>query len=150
MVTALDVESLLNLEFEPKLKATVPLPSPTFPIPGSSEVSRDQSTTRSDSPCPEPPVESPTDLALTEEKSSSPKFEEAASEKELVNTSLDSGDEKEKEESAPNLFYTPDEEETEQTETVFEESESISYVPPFNNPIYPNDSFTTYTSTIGK
>lgn len=55
---------------------------------------------------------------------------------------------------APNLFYTPDEEENEVEvsphEPVFEETECVSYVPPFNNPIYPNDNFTSYTSAIGK
>nr|CAI5865072.1 unnamed protein product [Callosobruchus analis] len=52
--------------------------------------------------------------------------------------------------SSSNFFYTPDEEDgrSEKKPVSVEESESISYVPPFNNPVYPNDSFTTYTTTI--
>nr|CAH7745442.1 unnamed protein product [Callosobruchus chinensis] len=52
--------------------------------------------------------------------------------------------------ASSNFFYTPDEEDgkPEKEPVNVEESESISYVPPFNNPVYPNDSFTTYTTTM--
>lgn len=45
----------------------------------------------------------------------------------------------------PHMFYTPDEDEIEEKE--FSEIQSISYVPPFNNPIYP---CINYTSIIGE
>ncbi|KAK9877038.1 hypothetical protein WA026_016065 [Henosepilachna vigintioctopunctata] len=45
----------------------------------------------------------------------------------------------------PHLFYTPDEEEEEIRGKTFPDIESINYVPPFNNPIYPS---TNYTSVI--
>lgn len=51
----------------------------------------------------------------------------------------------------PVLYYTPDEEESDPTEGKFNKTESTSYVPPFNNPLYPNNtSYTSYGSVIGK
>lgn len=53
------------------------------------------------------------------------------------------------------LFYTPDEEEKRAGENIqegYEEVEPVEYVPPFNNPIYPNDNdnFPSYASGLGK
>lgn len=59
-----------------------------------------------------------------------------------------SGGETQQERDA-NLFYTPDEDErlpvTELTEV-----DGVNYVPPFNNPVYPNSNFSSFTSAIGK
>lgn len=59
-----------------------------------------------------------------------------------------SGGETQQERDA-NLFYTPDEDErlpvAELTEV-----DGVNYVPPFNNPVYPNSNFSSFTSAIGK
>ena len=46
------------------------------------------------------------------------------------------------------LFYTPDEEEA----SGAGETGKVdgTYVPPFNNPLYPNNSYSTYGSVIGE
>lgn len=49
------------------------------------------------------------------------------------------------------LYYTPDEEESEIANAASTEKvESASYVPPFNNPLYPNSTYTNYGSVIGE
>lgn len=131
----------------------LPKSSPTPPPPPESP--------------PPPPHESTPPLAveeLTEE--SHPPFEPTDSQEIVSESPIDNVDsstedasvitrcDKNDKSPAPNLFYTPDEEENEVEvsphEPVFEETECVSYVPPFNNPIYPNDNFTSYTSAIGK
>lgn len=163
-LAAIDVQSILNLELEPKVKP-IPLPSPTFPIPGSAEVLPKQSSPQlPSSPIPPPPsVSSPVSHDESIEQSSesvepqeseqesntSTKVVDVSMEEDTTPTKDDTNDDG----SDPNLYYTPDEEENEvvtQREPVFEEPESVSYVPPFNNPIYPNDSYASYTSAIGK
>ncbi|XP_018575451.1 uncharacterized protein LOC108914194 isoform X2 [Anoplophora glabripennis] len=139
---ALNVEAILNLELEPKVKP-IPIPSPTFPIPGSSEV------TRETTPTPKPPLSperSVSPAVLPPEKSPSPPVDIEMEEEPAAENVPEKGTTDENVE--PNLFYTPDEEEAMQAERVFEESNSVNYVPPFNNPVYPNSSFTNYTSTI--
>lgn len=54
------------------------------------------------------------------------------------------GDDKE-----TNMFYTPDDDE-DRTVSTFEEPDTVNYVPPFNNPVYPNSNFASFTSTIGE
>ncbi|KAJ8931904.1 hypothetical protein NQ314_015173, partial [Rhamnusium bicolor] len=140
---ALNVEAILNLELEPKVKP-IPIPSPTFPIPGSCEVTREVVTPK---PClsPDrsisPPVLSPT-------KSRSPSVDVDVEEESAVDDVAHK--EENKEDVQPNMFYTPDEEEGIHPDPVYEESNSVNYVPPFNNPVYPNSSFTAYASTIGE
>lgn len=140
--TALDVEAILNCELPPVVK-TIP-PSPNFPIPGSCDVNLTSSSKSSpvleSAPSnPVPVTNSPVNFAP--EKETEPESEE--------------NEEKESEVSVkPNMFYTPDEEERgtdENAQGGFEEIDTVDYVPPFNNPVYPNDSnFTPYASVLGK
>lgn len=48
-----------------------------------------------------------------------------------------------------NLFYTPDEDERLPVPELTE-VDGVNYVPPFNNPVYPNSNFSSFTSAIGK
>lgn len=57
----------------------------------------------------------------------------------------------------PEMFYTPDEEDMDKEEeldkikdTTEFDVECTNYVPPFNNPVYPNSSFTSFGSVIGE
>ncbi|CAH1099752.1 unnamed protein product [Psylliodes chrysocephalus] len=159
---ALNIKAILNLELEsPKLKP-VPLLSPTFPIPGNVDLATKESTEVAPAPnaaSPEPPIlaESPPPIDKP------PAMETSTEEMETEDISVtDDPDPVVEEKDATdadepqNMFYTPDEEdavvppaEKEETSVSFEEAESISYVPPFNNPVYPNSSFTNFSSTIG-
>ncbi|CAG9857408.1 unnamed protein product [Phyllotreta striolata] len=144
---ALNIKAILNLELEPTKGPSkgLPLASPTFPIPGAAD-----STTKEAAPAsPEGGGDCP------------PPSEEAEME-----TIADVEEEPKAAETALRLFYTPDEEEaaaaareeddddvvaaTEESvgSVGFEETESISYVPPFNNPVYPNSSFAAFSSAI--
>lgn len=163
-ITAFDIHTLLNMELEPAVKP-ISLQSPSFPIIGSGEVpnkSPSPHLPQSPPPAPaSPPPQLITDEPIKDEtqmETSETKDVELSTVELADDVSNQGGNEIAKIENtdnvtAPNRFYTPDEEENAQGpphETVFEESESVSYVPPFNNPIYPNDSFTSYTSAIGK
>lgn len=64
-------------------------------------------------------------------------------------TRPDDEEKMESEEIKPHMFYTPDEEE-EIEETEFPEVESINYVPPFNNPIYPSINYTSLIDEEGR
>lgn len=173
-VKAIDVQSILNIELDPKVKL-IPLHSPNFTIPGTADIpEKTISPQPMNSPSsPSLPVSPP---SITEETNQEPPStlqqadniltvlesdsQEMISNAEDVSTNEDDSvsvaakDKNKSETTASNRFYTPDEEEieeaVEESEPVFEESESVSYVPPFNNPVYPNDNFTSYTSTIGK
>lgn len=168
-VSAIDVQSILNLELEPTTKP-LSISTPSFATIGSSDLQPKSSPSPPPPPPPDSPPPHPASPPITLEESaeesqttvetSTPQEVEAqppVDVEDISNTedSVITKDDEGENSSAPNLFYTPDEEETcEETtapsEPVFEESESVSYVPPFNNPIYPNDSFTSYTSAIGK
>lgn len=163
-MAAIDVQSILNLELEPKVKP-IPLPSPTFPIPGSADVASKPPLSPEPPASPTPHLASPPSTPETPIEEVSKSVGPPVPEKELqtatnvedVSNTDDASATKNGEhedETSTNRFYTPDEDENEEEvskdEPVFVEPESVSYVPPFNNPIYPNDSFTSYTSAIGK
>lgn len=163
-VTALNMESFLNWEV-PTVKTSFPLSSPTFPIPGSSEllVNKEQpaissaspprptTPTKQQTPPPEEPTASPVQPIETEEP---PVIKEDPKNELEVEKHGDmpknDADHKEKAETV--LYYTPDEEEAGETEKVVEKLVELetSYVPPFNNPLYPNNSYSSYGSVIGK
>lgn len=123
-VLALAVSSLLKGELQ--LKSSVPLQSPTFPAPGS---------TLESAPRPVSP-DMPTQSAHTVSLSPAPPEEKECSSA-----------------NDPTMFYTPDDEEPVQAPAAEEENaqnpDTSSFVPPFNNPLYPNCSYTTYGSVIG-
>lgn len=52
----------------------------------------------------------------------------------------------------PHMFYTPDEEEDEDEniDNDIPEMESVNYVPPFNNPIYPSNNFSSVIDEEGR
>lgn len=148
---ALDVQTILNCELASVVK-TIP-PSPNFTIPGSCD-SNAASAARS-SPIVEnilptssvapsqlnpPVIGNPVVLAPTPQNSTEKTIEPSAT----CQTAVD--EESNGVETSPtklNLFYTPDEEEKrteERTREGYEEIEPVDYVPPFNNPIYPNDN----------
>ncbi|CAG9822140.1 unnamed protein product [Phaedon cochleariae] len=161
-VTALNIETIVNLETETK-PATLPFPSPTFPIPGAVEVSS------TDGPPLDPPqqlLETPevckteTEVGVEETKVERMETEDipATEESQAIDQVEGSTDaqpnpvspgrqevegmeEEEEEEEEEEVAVVP-------SEPAFEEAESVSYVPPFNNPVYPNESFTNYSSTI--
>ncbi|KAG5888094.1 hypothetical protein JTB14_021895 [Gonioctena quinquepunctata] len=161
---ALNVEAILNLELEPpKIKPTLPLLSPTFPIPGSSEMvprdlpppnlapSPEHDSSSSSMQLPPLPTTPPVDVEDMETEEISVTDDNPPAVMGDSSSLPDSG------KGAPTLYYTPDEEEVKdegegeeevQPEAAFEETESISYVPPFNNPVYPNESFTAFSSAI--
>lgn len=161
---AIDVQSILNLELEPKVK---PAQSSTFSIPGSTETTAPKSPLSPECPASPPPQTSISPTLIPEESTENTESVDlpVTEEGEQITANVDDNcsnqeniskkdDKKDEDSSATNIYYTPDEEEhverVTRREPVFEEPESVSYVPPFNNPIYPNDSFTSYTSTIGK
>jgi adenosine/AMP kinase len=134
---ALDVEAILNCELPPVVK-TMP-PSPNFPIPGSCDATGPKSSPGESAP-PNPASKSPVGFVPP------PEHEPAEAE-------CEENEEKENDDGVqPNMFYTPDEEERgtdENAQGGYEEIDSVDYVPPFNNPIYPNDSnFTSYASVL--
>jgi hypothetical protein len=136
---ALDVEAILNCELPPVVK-TMP-PSPNFPIPGSCDATGPKSSPGESAP-PNPASKSPVGFVPP------PEHEPAEAE-------CEENEEKENDDGVqPNMFYTPDEEERgtdENAQGGYEEIDSVDYVPPFNNPIYPNDSnFTSYASVLGE
>lgn len=125
---AINVETLLKCDLTTPLKTSIPLSSPTFPIPGSTESNTHNFKN-------EEPVESPSPR-LT----SSPPVTDNKPIVQSCTTSVDQP-----------MYYTPDEEEADAADEKFNKTESTSYVPPFNNPLYPNNiSYTTYGSVIGK
>lgn len=125
------METLLNCELPAVVKATPLLPSPTFPIPGSSEPSSKENE------FPETQEEQPSSL---EAKSSSESAMDEISEENVEDT------------KQPVLYYTPDDEEVVQQEDAKDTIEEIgdaSSVPTFNNTVYPGTSYSSLTSAIG-
>lgn len=154
LFVVLNVESFLNWEMPPVVKTSVPLPSPTFPIPGSGDIQKTPASIvpkeqepESSSPCSSQPAEQNIEVTevVAEEK------EEPVTEPEKAEEKMETEEVKETN-TVP--FYTPDEEELveEKTETgdKYGEEEGTSYIPPFNNPVYPNTNFTSYGSVIGR
>ncbi|XP_057663470.1 uncharacterized protein LOC130898292 isoform X1 [Diorhabda carinulata] len=156
----LNLKAILNLDLEPKVK---PVHNQQIPLEESSEVTVE--TVVSDVKVPISPdipalPESPIPIANPPAPDVSSNTEELMETDEISVTDpepLNTTDEKESDskETAPlNMFYTPDEEDVVETSAkeeplvTFEETESVSYVPPFNNPVYPNSSFATFSSSI--
>lgn len=154
---AINVETLLKCDLSPPLKTTLPLSSPTFPIPGSTETTNTIASKHEESV-----VESPSSVTVVSPRPSpqpqqlqqqlpQEQLEQQPSQPSVSNVEIN---ESEKKSSSvdPGMFYTPDEEESEPADDgKFNKIESTSYVPPFNNPLYPNNiSYTTYGSVIGK
>lgn len=153
LFVVLNVETFLNWEMSPVVKTSVPLPSPTFPIPGSGDVQKASPVVCKEQQSP------PSSFSQQQEEAAPCDEPEMAEEtKESVGgESQAKEDEKEdeNEETKTVLFYTPDEEEAtegkaEEGLEKYENVEGTSYVPPFNNPVYPNTNFTAYGSVIGK
>lgn len=139
IITALNVETLLKCDLPTPIKSTIPLSSPTFPIPGSSD--------------PSPPQSS---ITAHSEPQYNPEYLPQCEPIKQVETCLKT--EKPQPSSAQKvptgdsvMYYTPDEEELEISNSGGPEKvESASYVPPFNNPLYPNSTYTNYGSVIGE
>lgn len=138
--TALNVETLLNCELPQVIKTTPLLSSPTFPIPGSSEPSlcRDPMPPEAEDEGEEEPLPPPSEPVLE------------------VQTDVIVEEKIAEDTSQAVLYYTPDEEEVEQhvdkdevgkLEVTMENT--TNYVPPFNNPVYPN-SLNALDSAIGR
>lgn len=138
------METFLNWDIPPVVKPTLSLPSPTFPIPGSSEpiVSRETMVQASEE---------------TEQHKVTAMVTSKVSEEEVVVEGKVEEENKEEQDKSKPLYYTPDEEEdaggtvasVKETSEKFEK-ESTNYVPPFNNPLYPNSNYTSYGSVIGE
>lgn len=112
-------------------KTTPLLPSPTFPIPGSSEtLNKDSESVETEEE--QPLLPPPSEVQDVEEEKAVEEANQAV------------------------LYYTPDEEELEhrelpdknEAEKVDDVESSPNYVPPFNNPVYPN-SLSTLDSVTG-
>ncbi|XP_025831062.1 inactive histone-lysine N-methyltransferase 2E isoform X2 [Agrilus planipennis] len=234
--TTLNVEALLNCDLSLPSKTTVPLASPTFPIPGSGDTTSistfpiHSSSFHSTEPsviveAPLPPNDEEVDETSVQPppppspppptQTTSPKTEQTFDIKDEVDTTEDSSipdmsdvtkvedilvnekleEEKSKKEEQqlqqpdnddeveikPDMLYSPDDEEEMKTEDEeeeqeqerevvdeemvevpqsvksdvmipkmekYEEVESTNYVPPFNNPLYPNSSTFSFGSVI--
>lgn len=127
------MESLLNCELPPVVKTTSRLPSPTFPIPGSSEPSNKENEA--------PIVEDQQPAVTVESTAVDQQIQDVEEEKVVEDTK-----------QQPVLYYTPDDEEMLGEEDVKETlgSNEEAEVPPFNNPVYPSSSYSSLTSAIGK
>lgn len=126
-VTALNMETLLNCELPPVVKTTPRLPSPTFPIPGSSE----------------PPSKDNENPEQHEEQPLEPSLE----------SKMEVEEQKVEEDGKhPVLYYTPDDEEVVRQGHTKEpdEIDGANSVALFNDPTYPSTSYTSLTSTIGR
>lgn len=163
------METLLNCDLgPPPIKTAIPHYSPTFLIPGSC--SSVPMTTQLPEPSPTEETTPPEVLETKEEErfpDSPPLVEQENAEsfahqpQDDIEPPKEEEEEEEDEDSVkPEMFYTPDEEEKveeEGTETEeiekcesYDVVESTNYVPPFNNPVYPNSSFTTFGSVMGR
>lgn len=129
------MESLLNCELPPVVKAIPILSSPTFPIPGSSEQPNKDNEDLDETV--EIEEEQNTTVELPAEQDVQGVEEEQNVEHDLKH---------------PVLYYTPDDEETEHTNNTKESvcnAEEIDDAPPFDNPVYPSNTYGSLTSTIG-
>ncbi|KAF2902327.1 hypothetical protein ILUMI_03865, partial [Ignelater luminosus] len=159
--TALKMETLLNCDLgPPPIKTAIQHYSPTFPIPGSC------SSVPLTTQLPEPSPTEETTSEILENKEEECSFPDPPPlvEQEITESFAhqpDDDTEMSKEDDSivkPEMFYTPDEEEkveeegaeTEEIEKCdsYDVVESTNYVPPFNNPVYPNSSFTTFGSVM--
>ncbi|XP_060528091.1 uncharacterized protein LOC132703064 [Cylas formicarius] len=132
----LDTSTIFG-DIQSKLKSfATSLASPTF---------SEKSLSEAPPPPPPPPSEPPTVAAPAEPDE--PVAGEDGVGDDVNDTTRGDADE-------PNVFYTPDDDDdhegagTTRFEPAPPPESSVSYVPPFNNPIYPNNNFNAYTSTI--
>ncbi|XP_030761841.1 uncharacterized protein LOC115886711 isoform X2 [Sitophilus oryzae] len=87
--------------------------------------------------------------ALMEESGSVEKMETSDCGKEEETLPPVNEREESSEKSSSHLFYTPDDDEDRADRAApVAEPEEVNYVPPFNNPVYPNNNFTSFTSAI--
>lgn len=135
----MNVETILKCELPTPVKSSIPLSSPTFPIPGSSEPPQSQSNIITHA---EPQY--PTELITQSE----PEKQIDACSKTEKKPQTSSVQKPTTGESV--MYYTPDEEELEISSGDQDKVDSANYVPPFNNPLYPNSTYTNYGSVIGK
>ncbi|KRT80386.1 hypothetical protein AMK59_7379, partial [Oryctes borbonicus] len=133
---ALNVETLLKCDLPTPMKSTIPLSSPTFPIPGSSDPPPTQSSITSHTEPQYHPehLQQPEPAKQVETCLKAEKPQPSPVQKIPTGESV--------------LYYTPDEEELEVSNSGTEKAEAASYVPPFNNPLYPNSTYTNYGSVI--
>lgn len=166
LFVVLNVETFLNWEMPPVVKTSIPFPSPTFPIPGSGELTTTATSTivskeqLPQSPPSRPPSSAQVTIATVPEAEvmEVEKAEESVEKNEEEKIAVVEDNEVEElKETNPVLFYTPDEEEAvdsmpedEKQEEKYDAVEATSYVPPFNNPVYPNSNFGTFGSVIGE
>lgn len=137
IITALNVETLLKCDLPTPMKSTIPLSSPTFPIPGSSDPLPPQSSITTH--C-EPQYNPPEHLPPSEPTKQVETVKVEKLQPPIVQK-ISTGDSV--------MYYTPDEEELEISNGGTEKVDSADYVPPFNNPLYPNSTYTNYGSVIG-
>lgn len=136
----LDVDTILKNEIPTPTKTSLSLASPNFPIPGrdesmNSNASLEKVLSMEETSNSLPPRLEP-EIDFTDEKTTKMTKNIAAS---MDEETQDGGQDQLLEERKV-LFYTPDDEEA---------AEGSTYVPPFNNPLYPNTSY-TYGSVIGE
>lgn len=130
LTAALNVQTLLKCDLPPVTKTVPLLPSPTFPIPGSSEPSLNR-----EQPSPLSPA-----VNTLEEIEKEKKEGEVQEEKVL---------------DRPVMFYTPDEEENAHANVQVdkeegckgEETESVER---FDGATYPHGVFDSFNSVIGE
>lgn len=156
----IDMTSILHCDMESKIKppqlSSSSFPSATFCDLSMSPTLRAPGTPdRAYTPILPPVVSSECtsgnkdDDKLNKECDDRPTEEKMKEEDPKANNEQTIGDVdmQSEEEKEPNMFYTPDEDEDRGVPEC-ESAESTNYVPPFNNPVYPNSNFASFTSTI--
>lgn len=153
----LNMETIMTCDFDPQTKPSVQKYSPTFPLSNIC-IATSESVFNPSEKSPQPAETEDAQETETSEKQEE-KSELTSDKNEPVASSAETSvSNKEISAVDPELFYTPDEEDKTGQEPEVEEPEkaeeydveSTNYVPPFNNPLYPNCSFTSFGSVIGE
>lgn len=162
----IDMAAILNCDIESKIILPSPLSSNAIALASLSELSMsptlrapmtpDRAYTpvlppeplKSSSPIREIEIDEDREVFVQREESveiqeeqSNVGFNEEGGDKNVETKDGEQGEEK------TNLFYDPDDDE--RPAVVLEEPADAKYVPPFNNPVYPNSNF-NFASTIGE
>ncbi|XP_072385367.1 uncharacterized protein upSET isoform X3 [Diabrotica undecimpunctata] len=149
--------AILNMEIEPKGKSAQPLPGQQYHVLGNTEPTAKESDSQPPASPEQVPMMCSPPLVVKSLKPEAMETEDISSpetENQNLEEIVDVKEEENKEAAPSNMFYTPDEEDTtevvdkEEPSAAFEEPECVNYVPPFNNPVYPNSNFPTFSSTI--
>ncbi|XP_076266838.1 SET domain-containing protein upSET isoform X1 [Rhynchophorus ferrugineus] len=161
----LNVSSILSCELEPRLRTSSPqlTNNPGFsagpicdrsmsPTPKAPETA-DGTHTPVLAPVPTlPSTTAAEDAGEPEEDESVERDadaeEERTRERETPVEAVMVGAPTTEEDKSSNLFYTPDDDEDREVASFEGGPEAVNYVPPFNNPVYPNNNFTSFTSSI--